>query len=314
MKKCTVLVLFLCLCFPLAAQSRPYPLIFVAPVTGTGSKPDENFSFYKLLVYELSEQNYSIAKTQAAADYSLIATIAPQINEHGTPVLNQYVFRLEVKDNKAGEVTVDGELLYEVPDDVNNLFPVLIDTLLSTIPEEMGKKDDWCNKWLYFGGSVFWTPRAYIGDEQSTLFVNFGGGISAEYQFLDFMSAEMGFQFASDWVAAFVNNHYRNILLEIPLLVKYVAKPSAHFMLEPYAGIHVNVPFYRTTKPPALSCLLGFQYGVKTGPGVFFVDPRLAIDIGKSTVEALPGSRVPHFQRYIIHFSIGYKYGIFQKG
>jgi hypothetical protein len=227
---------------------------------------------------------------------------------------DQYSFRLELKENNTGKTTAEGELLYETPGDLKNLFPSLVNTLLSIIPEKE-INNDWRNKTLYFGGAGFWTPRIYSGDNQSTHYMNFGGGISAEYHFLNIMSVEAGAELASDWVAVSANtvSNNRNILLEIPLLIKFVIKPGDYFMLEPYFGAHVNIPFYTITVPPLFSALAGFQYGVKAGSGVIYIDPRFSMDIGKSTVEALPGIRSPVFQRYIIHLGLGYKFGIIQK-
>jgi len=61
--------------------------------------------------------------------------------------------------------------------------------------------------------------------------------------------------------------------------------------------------------------LAGFQYGIKLGPGVLFIDPRFSIDMGKSSLNVDPayGINELSFQRYIIHLGIGYKLGFFTK-
>jgi len=103
-------------------------------------------------------------------------------------------------------------------------------------------------------------------------------------------------------------------LLEIPLLLKGVIKPSSWFMIEPYVGVQLNIPFDSNTyKPSGVSVLGGLQYGVKAGPGALFVDARFAWDIGDSRVEATPGRDPLTFQRISIHLGLGYKFGILQK-
>jgi hypothetical protein len=311
MKKRVVLLLFFRVCFSLAAQSGIS--VYVPPVIGTGSNPDDNYLFYRLLLNELTEQNYVAAKTQNRADYSLIAALYPDTDEDGEPVSTQYFFHLELMDNKTGNVTVDGQLVYEIHSDVISLFPVLVHTLLSTIPENAdSQNDEWRNKLLYAGGSAFWNPRVYIGDAQSAFFTNFSGGLFAEFHFIRFMSAELGLGVAIDWVSAFKDEEYRNLLIEIPLLVKFVIKPGDHLMLEPYMGVRYNFPFYDTVIPPMFSCIAGFQYGVHVGSGVLIIDPRFSFDIGDSSLEALSGN-ILDFQRYAIYIGVGYKYGFIKK-
>ena len=314
-KKIIFILLIFRAVFTVSAQTRQGVSVFVPQITGVGSKPDDNSHFYKQLIFELSVQNLGITQTLKDADYSLIGTLVPNKgNKDWLSGKEQYSFRLELQDNKTGKIIADGELIYETPEDLNNLFPSMVNTLISTIPEK-GIENEWRNKLLYLGGAGFWTPRIYDGDNQSTYFINFGGGIYAEYHFINIMSVEAGFELAADWVTVAANNvsNNRNLLLEIPVMIKLVIKPDSHFMLEPYVGAHFNVPFYTTTKPPLISALLGFQYGVKTGPGILFIDPRFSLDIGESAVEAPPGISAPSFQRYIIHLGVGYKFGILQK-
>jgi len=314
-KKIIFILLLFRAVFAVSAQTRQGVSVFVPQITGVGSNSSDNAHFFKQLIFELTVQNLGITQTLKDADYSLIGTLVPNKgNKDWLSGQDQYTFRLELQDNKTGKIIADGELIYETPEDLNNLFPSMVNTLISTIPEK-GIENEWRNKLLYLGGAFFWTPRIYDGDNQSTYLLNFGGGVYAEYHFLDIMSAEAGFELAADWVAVSANtvSNNRNLLLEIPVLIKFIIKPESYFMLEPYIGVHVNIPFYKTTKPPLFSALAGFQYGVKAGPGVVFIDPRFSIDLGKSSVESLPGIKAPSFQRCIIHFGIGYKYGILQK-
>jgi len=302
-----VLALLLCGGFSLAAQSRPDASIYVTPVTGTGSKAEDNSVFYKQLVLELTGQKFNLAKAQDGAGYSLIGSLGNYTGCEG-----QFVFHLELRENQTGELKAEGDLLYEAPGDVNQQFPVLVTTLLYTIPIDPAVNDEWRNKWLYFGLAVTWTPHFYIGDGGSLYLGDPHGGFSAECHFLNFLSFETGIELAVDWLNI-SGKDYRNPMLEIPLLAKFVIKPGSYFMIEPYAGAYINIPFSDTTKPPLFSWLAGVQSAVKVGPGAIFLDGRFAMDIGKSTVKTAPGVVVPPYQRYIINIGLGYKYGLFQR-
>jgi hypothetical protein len=310
MKVCAAAALLLFLRFPLAAQTAGRAFsVFIRPVSGDGGRPEDNYYFYRQTVSELEYQNYSLAKTEKSADFSLVGTLAPHAYNTVRPTGKQYVFRLELLDNKTGETMMDGELLYGAAEDVKYMLPSLVSMLVLTIPEDTGR-DNWRNKWLYFGAAAFWTPRVYAAEDTSTYFANVAGGVLAEFHFLDFLSFEAGLELASDLISvtAGTDETYRGFLLEAPLVLKIALKPGASFMLEPYGGVQFNVPLGKLIVPPLLSWLAGFQYGVKAGPGVLFVDPRFSMDIGKAGMGA--GISGPPFQRYVVHLGMGYKYGL----
>jgi hypothetical protein len=308
MKKNIVCMLLLCVSFSLYAQTNS-AAVYVPPVTGTGSRPSDNEFIYNQLLSEVTYQHFILAKAKKDAEFSLAGTIALHpINE------GQYVLHLALMDNKTNKSLSDGELVYESPEEVKGMFPSLVYTLLFTIPQGSGK-DNWRNKWLFAGVGAFWAPRIYTAQTAAAYFDSFGGGIFTEYHFLNFLSVETGFEIASDLlkVAQKSDESYSNILLEIPVLIKFVIKPGEHFVLEPYAGVHFNIPFDKTTVPPAVSWLAGFQYGVKAGPGVVFIDARFSMDIGETAMEADPSAKDLTFQRYVLHLGIGYKLGFFTK-
>ena len=132
-KTILVLALLLCGAFSLAAQSRINASIYVAPVTGRGSRSDDNFFFYNQLLYELTDQKIVIANTQKDAEYSLIGTVAPY-----SGVVGQFAFHLALLNNMTGKITVEGELQYFIPYDTEKLFPVLVASLIYTIPGSLG--------------------------------------------------------------------------------------------------------------------------------------------------------------------------------
>jgi len=315
MKKYIVCILLLCAGFPLFAQSNSAS-IYVLPVTGTGSKPGDNEFFYNKLADEITYQKFNLAKTMSDAEFYLIGTISSQPNEEDeSDGVRQYVFHLTLLDTKSNKPRADGEFLYEDPEKANDEFSTLVYSLLYTIPEGIGK-DNWRNKRLYIGADGIWSPRIYTAESTAAHIASFGGEIFAEYHVLNFLSVGVGFEIASDTlkVVATLKKSYSNIMLEIPVYVKYVIKPNDVFLLEPYAGVQLNTPFGKATTPPPVSWLAGFQYGVKAGPGMVFIDPRFAMDIGKSSMNTLPpGIKKLSFQRYIIQVGIGYKIGFFTK-
>jgi len=324
MKKFTITVLLLFTTFSLYAQTLNAPVVFpqarkssasvyVLPVIGTGSKPEDNMLFYNKIVSELKEQNFIQAKSLPESEFYYIGALSssPDVSESGG---KQYVFRLTLLDSLTNTVQSEGDVVYEDTENISNSFSTLVYTLLLTIPESAGK-NNWRNKWVFASASVFWTPRAYAADSASMHIVNFGGGIYGEMQFMDFLAAGLGFEFTTDMLKVSANDEEIpvNFLLEIPVVIKHVIKPGEYFMLEPYAGIQLNIPFTTDTKPPIISGLLGFEYGVKLGPGVFYVDPRFSIDLGKSVMDPESTNRGIEFQRYIIHIGAGYKLGFFTR-
>ena len=308
MKKYIVCMLLLCASFSLYAQTNN-AAVYVPPVTGTGSRPSDNEFFYNQLIAEVTYQHFKLAKEKKDAEFSLAGAIALHpLNDQ------EYVLHLALLDNKTNKSKADGELVYEDPEDIKAMFPSLVYTLLFTIPQEVGK-DNWRNRWLFAGAKVSWTPRIYESESVVTHLASIGGGIFTEYHFLNFLSVETGFEIASDMIKVVAKDKksYSNVLLEIPVLIKFVLKPGDYFVLEPYAGVHFNLPFDKTTVPPAISWLVGFQYGVKAGPGVVFIDPRFSMDIGETGMEADSSVKGLKFQRYILHLGIGYKLGFFTK-
>jgi len=326
-----VFALLFCGGFFLAAQTRTDVAIYVSPVTGRGSKPDDNFLFYNRLLNELAVQKANLTNASKDADYSLFGSLAPSRNGVG-----QYVFHLGLWDKKIGGFTVEGELLYEVPDDTNQLFSALVKSLLYTIPAkpvpteplptdplppepplpEPPPPPDWRDDWLYLGAAGTWTPRRYVDDKDGYIYPGYPHfGLSAEIHFLDRISFEAGLEVATDTIVYRDNsgklNEKLDKMIEIPLLLKYVFKPGSYFMIEPYIGAQINYSLDKVTQPPLFSMGGGIQLGVKAGPGALFLDGRILWDAQYSTIK-IPSGDLTYY-RYIFHLGLGYKYGFFPR-
>jgi len=127
-KTILVLALMFCGALSMAAPSRITASIYIAPVTGRGSRPDDNSWFYTQLEYELTNQRVAIANARRDADYSLIGTVGPYLPT------GKFSFHLELQNNKTGAITVEGDLLYVTPYDTEPLFSSLVTSLIYTIP------------------------------------------------------------------------------------------------------------------------------------------------------------------------------------
>ena len=118
-----------------------------------------------------------------------------------------------------------------------------------------------------------------------------------------------------DWILWPDDNpeDFRDMLIEVPLLVKIVLKPGEVFLLQPYSGVNFNISLFGATKPPLISWVVGYQHGVKAGPGAFLFDFRFSMDLGKSTLEKRGSATPPEYQRYSVSFGVGYKLGLMPK-
>jgi len=316
MKKCLVLLLLL---FPVSlfAQNFRDAKIYVPPVTGTGRLQDNTF-FYRQLTEEVILQFYSLVRARGDSDYVLVGVIEPFFEsekekrevDYDNP-FQKFVFRLELQDSVTGEMIARQEIFYNYVDEyAAEYLSVAVYNMLSWIPD-IEIADYWRDNWLYLSASVLWTPRVYNGVYQSVYYTDFGLGFLAEFQFLNFMSLQMGVGFSQDWVitSSRRDEYYRDVIVEIPLAIKFVLKFFDNWMIEPYSGVHLNLSLINTTRPFFLSWMAGLQLGIKAGPGMVTIDPRFSMDLGVSYIERT----LQPYQRFIIQIGIGYKFGFLPK-
>jgi len=318
----------------LNAQNLATVSFYVPVVTGSGSAPEDNDSFTEYLTWQIGVWHGEVKKRGRSADFSLVGVLGDAAsfeNEVATnPYGGGYALRLDLYDNKTDTALYGEVVFYDEQWEVLDSIPyTLFKIFFTALGTQVFMPDDaraWRGQEWYFGGAVFWAPRVYRGENRSTTITNFGMGITAEYHFaeiarknkklnfLRFVSAETGFELAPDWVVAFsyTNETYWDMILGIPLLFKAVLKPSTYFMLEPYLGLNFNISLSGTTHPFPVSGVFGFQYGVRVGPGSLYIDPRLSIDFGKSSV-ALSDGTARKYNRFVMYIGVGYKYGVFPK-
>jgi len=339
-KKVILWVIIFCACFSLSAQNIRDIRIHIRHVEGVGSEPGDNAHVRNLFLAEAMGRSIILMPSRLNADYELIGQLMTSVeyfsfHEYSDELFGEggqgldpsepaHVLRIVVQDARTGTNVVVRDLIYRNQSEIDTFFPVLSHNIFNPITEmSYGQysqteepvpeaPDVWRNRRFYAGAVVYWTPRIYIGDGQSTFFSNVGLGLSFEYHFHNMFSAETGLEFAADWInlTGREGDDYRDLVMEIPFVIKFVIKPLAYFMLEPYTGFNFNIPFFNTAKPPPVSWRIGFQYGVKAGPGVLVIDPRFTVDLGKSKIEGrFGGYQVYEYQRHSIYIGVGYKYG-----
>ena len=331
------LAVFFLICSSVFSQTFREVRVYVPPIEGSGRAEDSNF-FFRQITYQVISQHHALVRARRSSDFILSGVIMSfseissgesededsgeysdeyseeysseysnlQINASGM----EYVFMLELLNSRTNEVIGRQSIMYNVIDEtIIDFISIIVFNMLSVIPERE-EENNWYDNWLFVDLSVLWAPRTYITEHQSIHWFNFGIGISAEYHFLDFLSVEMGVQFSQDWivVSSRDGDEERDLILEVPIALKYVLKPSNYLIMSPYAGLLLNYPVMGRTNPAGFSAFAGFEICIKAGPGMITIDPRFAFDLSTSSIP----NRI-EYQRYMMQIGIGYKIGFFPK-
>jgi len=220
------------------------------------------------------------------------------------------VLHLELRDILRGDIITDGYIIYETADSsVHEDLSIVLYSMLSVLPE-IEEFNDWRSKWLFLEFSALWTPRMYSNEGNSLNLSNFGFKIAADFHILDFMALSAGVLFTQDWivVSAPAKQENREMILEIPLAIKFVFKAQDRFMIEPYAGVSFNTSLMNNIEPSFISWFGGLQVGYILGPGMLVVDTRFSRDLNDSII--MPDLT---FTRSMAQVGVGYRFGILQK-
>jgi len=252
------------------------------------------------------EKNEDIYFIDPSGEVSSSSEVKIQQPEEG------YYFILELLDTDTGEPLGRKKILFAVTDaSVSKLVSIVVYDLLSNIPEpETPKRGDSRDRWLYFEASVLWMPKIYYDGYEAIDLLGLGMRLVTEVRFIDFMSLGVGAQVTQEHIS--VNElDLTELMLDIPISLKWVFKIDENFALEPYAGISLNNSFGNKIEPSKYSWFAGFQFGIKdkTETGMFVIDPRFIMDFSDSF---LPEKNMK-YKRYCIQLALGYKLGAFQK-
>jgi hypothetical protein len=314
-------------------QSRDDVAVFLAPVTG-GTAEQQAF-FIENFKLELIGANYTVADDQKSADYSINLNITQEVEDGEDGVAEEIlnILNLSLVDNKDSHEVLQFSWAFASLEDMYEWNLHLIYQAMANIPltklTVVPDNDHWRNKWIYaagYGGLDlnfgFYDSGTNVSFQNRDYTFYFGPlfGLGIELQFLNFMSAELGV-FGSPYE---IDAEHTAVMFGMPLLVKFPLKPSRHFMLEPYAGIHFNTSAHASIVPPLVSWTAGFQYGIKAGErGAVILDIRLVGDIGATKLNppakapSAPGTAsaksYPSTERFLLQILVGYKVGFYNR-
>jgi hypothetical protein len=312
---------------------------FIIPVTGMGASPEDNGFFYRQIQFEAELQRYVIVNNQQTANYLLQGKLALDNSISGDSSINgknanDYLFSLALINNSSNEIIAEQVLIYQSTHDVGPFIPIIIYNLLSGVPliqitqntqntqetgdaeetqdtqetpiaQETQQTDRRYNR-LYVGADVLWTPKIYQNLKPPFNALNFGFGLSAEWQFSHFLSIGTGALLTADWYNTERSStgkvYSPDIGLEIPLTLRFIIKPRVDNWIVPFAGAHYNYSFakIKTVKIYPFSWMAGLQFGIDKGPGILTFTPSFSMDIGTNP-------------RMLIYVGIGYKFGFLKK-
>lgn len=327
----SVLILF-SLFFPrfLFSQDFREARFYVPPISGIGTLEEETY-FYKQVSNEVAAQFSSMVRIKSNSDYTLRGSIVPYGCFHDPSIpcpmhplgqmhvsndeIGEFLFCLDLLSSKKNELIGGQYIVYkEIDNTLDEMISVMVYNLLSSIPD-FDLTQDRRNRWLFLEPNVSWAPRIYRANEiESNYWANFGFGVSIEFQFVKFMSLGFGFQFTQDWiyVSAERSEEYRDFIMEIPLMLRFIIKFGDNYMLCPYGGMSYNFSLTKITEPCPYSWFAGIQFAVKAGPGFITIDPKFTMDYYDSKLSSEAKSSL-EYKRLMLQIGVGYKIGFIQK-
>jgi hypothetical protein len=326
-------------CFTLPAQTRNDVFIYIPPCTGN-NEADSRF-FDESFAREIAQAGYTITQNETEAHYHIYMQMEDNIEYGEYEDSKLKILSIGLADPRNSREIISFAWEYDNPEEITEWMDMLyqsIPNVAASVPpsvsDTVSDTDRWRNKWFYalaYGGVDFtWFLSENIKGAEYTYtgpllpdgrqkYINAGnnqggvvrplGGAGVEFQFLNFMSAETGIKLR-------FNNAEMNEdvpVLAFPLYIKFPLKPGKLFMLEPYAGIELNISAYpKKIKPAIISAAGGFQFGMWGGNlGAAFIDANISVDLGLSDVKGLYGEG--KFQRIALGLSVGYKFGFFDR-
>jgi len=210
-----------------------------------------------------------------------------------------FFFNLELVD-KAGEVIDEQRLIYNVANaSINDSLSNIVYALLSRLEDV-----EIIGKWLFLEASAIWSPRNYSSTELNLQ--NFGCRVSMDFNFADSVGLSLGAQFVTDTVYE-GGIEYSDYMLEVPVALKFLFKPSEKYTLEPCIGLSLNYSLLNAIEPSPFMWFAGLQYGAVVGNAIVVIDQRFSMDFTPSKVGG------QEYQRFMLQVAIGFKYGFFPK-
>jgi len=304
----------------LYAQQYREAKIYVPPLDGVGFI-DDMALFYKKITGEIVMQYRSLGKARVLSDYVITGKVMPiaevEIELPPDSEGDENVLFVELYDNAVGEAIGEQYITYSIPDEnTENALSVIIYNLLSAIPDVIelyGEEDNWRHKFIYFNPNFLWEPKRYLVETESLNMASIGVELLVDVSVLDFLAVKVGAEITQDMLQYKPEERYVDMIITFPLAAAYIIRPLSYLMLEPYLGVNFNFSLQKITKPYLLGVMAGFQAGIKAGPGIVVIDPRISFDVGQSYNERKTPNTTPFYWRIMFHIGVGYKFGFFKR-
>jgi hypothetical protein len=208
--------------------------------------------------------------------------------------------------------------------------------------------ENWFDKRFYLGArgglSIgMYEPAGYMGEANVTFSgdTQFDFAVQASLQFSKFVGIQAEMIFTGDPITASMPDYYdsdysygygewkstpdttiTSSSLMIPLLLKITVGFGDIFASQFFAGPYFSIPLGKLEQSesgyknsfdfvPSPGIMFGSSFGMKLGPGLFFIDARFAIDIKTTVIESEYGSGSSEdlYSRSKFLFSVGYELG-----
>jgi hypothetical protein len=342
MKRYFFVLALLCSVLPAFAQSRDDVKVYIPPVSG--GVPEQQMFFAENFKMELIGANYAVVDNQTDSDYSMNLAITQDvedgyIDENGAAVADQIinVLTISLQDSSDGREILQFSWAFETLEEMYEWNLHLIYQAMANVPltklTAAPDTNHWRNKWIYVRASFDYPITFYANPDPTAIYkepVNPGEvatydrldhkvlpypgvTLGAEFQFLNWMSVEGGFQIN------FGDPLSTALIPSINAALKFPLKPSKHFMIEPYG----MVTFPTTTATdtvtfPKLGVGGGIQFGVKGGSrGAFFAEANYIHYLGKVVTRNndadKPKPSTINWSRFSVGLGIGYKIGFLNR-
>jgi len=333
---CVFVLLFCSFSVVYAANSKNITLC----IQGTG-QPVFVQGFKEALIIEAKAAGYDVTENMSAAKYNIKFVVE---FDQASQKSKFTVSLIKVVDLS---VIVSMEYLFTDEEEMLLYSQLVFFMLMANLPDNETAAaepadDSWRNKWLYvnpyfnysfmylyleseglLGGAGVYndavTPTI-VSPLDNKIIAMPGIGIGLEFHFLDFMSIEPGFLISSEEVV-FGHVMY-NMLASLKL--KFPIKFLRNVVFEPYglAAYPIRIPakleIFDPDSFPKYVFGGGMQIAVKAGKsGALFFDVSYTY-FGDTPMEnpytdLFPQPEWIHYDHSVVGFSIGYKFGIFDR-
>jgi len=306
-------------------------------IQGFGSRDDYVAFFRDSFMAEAAAAGFRVSEQFdfKYADYGIRFDLAPNANVSG----KQFLFKVDLVRIRDLSTIATATYLFSELEEMIPYLQYLFFRLVANIPEYRtgGESTAWRNKWLYLRFSFDYPITVYelqgdglqgdaavYSDEdppEISMLDNRinalpGGTFGLEFQFLDWMSFELGINVAMQDL--FRADYYYAVAAQAEL--KFPIKTN-YLIFAPYlaASYPIAIPGCFVEYPP-YSIGGGIQICLKGGPsGAFFIDINYMHSFDKAIMEnpfkdtGFPNPDTIHYRRFLVGLGIGYKLGFIDR-